>query len=74
MTCGIALRRVIIIKKESITLAIAMPRVARVTVLAAQRNGTVPGSKLTGRGEAIRTLEAFRQRGSADDLMSLIRL
>ena len=34
ITCGSALRRVIIIRKDSITLAIAMPSVARVTVLA----------------------------------------
>ncbi|HEY1376262.1 MAG TPA: tetratricopeptide repeat protein, partial [Gemmataceae bacterium] len=49
----------------------------RVLVLAAQRSGPVPGSTLTGRREAIRTLEELRKQGtgrSADDLMLLTRL
>ena len=40
ITCGIALRRVIIIRKESITQAMAMPSAERVTVLASCEIGT----------------------------------
>ena len=74
MTCGIALRRVIIIRNDSITHAIAMPSVARVTVLASCEIGSARLNENTTSTMPISIVVGMLIRPSTSHCTSSLRI